>query len=97
MYLCEESIWRVPAFFHTLHPHYVGLFLTVSHSSLLPSLAVIEKYNALYMYRLVSIYYMPLTGQEMDGSGIKPPHLFWNLEVEPMNRCENNVVTEVKQ
>lgn len=40
---------------------------------------------------------MPLTRQETDGSDIKPPHLFWNLEVEPMNRCENSVAAEVKQ
>lgn len=94
-YLSEESIWRVPVFFRTLHPYSVDLFLTVSHSSLLPSLAVIEKYNILYMHTLVSIHAFDQTG---DGRILyQSPHLFWNLEVEAMNRCENNVVTEAKQ
>lgn len=32
-YLSEESIWRVPAFFHVLHPYLVHLVLSGSHSS----------------------------------------------------------------
>lgn len=92
-YLSEESIWRVPAFFHILHPYLVHLVLSGSHSSRVHLLAVIEKYNKLYVCTLVSIH-----DQTGDGKILyQSPHLFWNPEVEGTNRCENNVVTKAKQ
>lgn len=65
----------------------------ISHFlSQLPSLAVVEKYTC--ACTPVSIRAFDQTG---DGWIWYPsPHLFWNLEVEAVNRCENNVVTEAK-
>lgn len=86
VFICEESIWRVPAFSHTLHPRSVGLFFSRCFHS--RSLSPPNLPNS-----PLFCYLSPVCDWTADGKArYQSPHLLWNLWVGRVSRCKNSVV-----